>query len=245
MRGVPIAEFVVNSTLNKERVRLAAGAMSSRLLRPAINRNTNMKKIQTSLVLGLLLTLAADLTPSAQAAVNRTELRAQIRTRLLAAISRFSSPPGKVAAAVNEVSESQKVKNAVTAAAAQSGATAESVAKAAFVAAGGDAASSETIADIVEAATTAAPESAAAIAAVAAAAFPSQSAAIIAAAIAGAPNAQAAIQAAVQSQTAEAQGHPGNSGPGKGKKHKNGNGPFGNTPPNNSNIDGKPRTSPH
>ncbi len=41
-----------------KRVRLAAEAMRSRFLRPAINCNTIMKAIKTPVVLGLLLTLA-------------------------------------------------------------------------------------------------------------------------------------------------------------------------------------------
>ena len=50
-----------------KRVRLAAGAMSSRSQGPAINRNTTMKVIKTPVVLGLLLTLAGGVTQAVRA----------------------------------------------------------------------------------------------------------------------------------------------------------------------------------
>lgn len=53
--------------LKIERVRLAAGTMSSRFLRPAINRDTTMKYIKTPVVLGLLLTLAGGVSQSVRA----------------------------------------------------------------------------------------------------------------------------------------------------------------------------------
>ena len=66
-RCLPIADLEVHSILNKERVRLAAGTMSSRFLRPAINRNTTMKVIKIPAVLGLLLTLAGGVTQAVRA----------------------------------------------------------------------------------------------------------------------------------------------------------------------------------
>lgn len=62
---MPIALTEVHSALNNIRVRLAAEAMRNRSLRPAINRNTTMKKaIKTPVVLGLLLTLAGGFAES-------------------------------------------------------------------------------------------------------------------------------------------------------------------------------------
>lgn len=62
---VPIALTEVHSASNNKRVRLAAEAMRNRFLRPAINRNTTMKKaIKTPVILGLLLTLAGGVAAS-------------------------------------------------------------------------------------------------------------------------------------------------------------------------------------
>ena len=62
---VPIALTEVHSALNNIRVRLATEAIWNRFPRPAINRNTTMKKaIKTPVVLGLLLTLAGGVVES-------------------------------------------------------------------------------------------------------------------------------------------------------------------------------------